>query len=659
MGNLPLRLKFLLVIIPSFLFATIFGCVLVYQFLSQAASASDVIALSKLAKVNSDLVHELQKERGMSAGFIGAKGQAFSDTLPSQQKLTDSQLSVFRTFVREHSLPPSFVDELRKATSQLDKLSSIRRDVSSLTISVADEVAYYTQLNALLLSIVDDTVKAGSDKKIAVDVAAFSAYLQMKERAGIERAILSSTFGQPGFKESAFTRFVTLVAEQNSFQKRFMALTDSSTLADYQTLLQQPAIAEVDKFRAIALSQNKQEISTQSPEAWFTASTKRIELMRNFEKMLSDKMISNTEALHQKLLNESWILAIVIISGVITAGFISFSIQKAISSGLSKIHQGMTTARKDFDLRLRIHLKSTDELGTVAVAFNEMMSDFERIITNVRASSKTLRHVVDKLDEHSTQINGDVAAGSSETEQVASAMTQMSSTVQEIANNAVQVSDASRNASQEAKKGNEEVLKTAKAMSDLAEEIEDAASAFRQLDGDIHGIVSVLEVINGIAEQTNLLALNAAIEAARAGDMGRGFAVVADEVRNLAQRSQSSTEDIRGMIERLKVGAVKALNAISKGQTMASDSVLEAQQAGRELHKIVTHVDLIESMNEQIAAATHQQSVVAEEVNRNAMKISDIYRNTQQIAEEFRELNVMLVDEAEKMSKEVSRFKVS
>ncbi|QVK23061.1 methyl-accepting chemotaxis protein [Shewanella dokdonensis] len=319
----------------------------------------------------------------------------------------------------------------------------------------------------------------------------------------------------------------------------------------------------------------------------------------------------------------------------------------------------MTTARKEFDLRQRIELHSSDELGTVASAFNEMMGDFERIITNVRASSKTLRQVVDTLNAHSSQINDDVAVGSSETEQVASAMTEMSSTVQEIANNAVQVSEASRLASQEAQKGNDEVLKTADAMADLAEEIEVAASAFKQLDNDIHGIVNVLEVISGIAEQTNLLALNAAIEAARAGDMGRGFAVVADEVRNLAQRSQSSTEDIRGMIERLKIGAVKALNAISKGQTMANNSVGEAQQAGKELHKIVDHVALIENMNEQIAAATHQQSVVAEEVNRNAMKISDIYRNTQQIATEFRELNVLLVDEADKMGKEVSRFRVS
>jgi len=658
-GNLPLRFKFLLVIVPSYLFAIIFGCVLVFQFLSQANSASQVIALSELAKVNSNLVHELQKERGMSAGFIGASGKAFADKLPEQQQSTDKALQAFRTFISSHELPASFANDLNEVNSQLSKLQTIRSQVSALTISVADEVAYYTHLNELLLSIVDDTVKAGSDKAIAVNAAAFSAYLQMKERAGIERAILSSTFGQQGFKDRVYTRFVTLVAEQSSFQQRFMALTNSAMLARYKTLLQQPAIAEVERYRTVAFNQQAAEIAKESPEAWFAASTKRIELMHDFEITLSDNLISETNLLHRQLLTQSWLLGSAMLSGVLLAGLLSLLVQRFISRGLHKIHLGMTTARKEFDLCQRIELYSTDELGSVAAAFNEMMTDFERIITNVRASSKTLLHVVDTLKAHSLQINDDVAVGSSETEQVASAMTEMSSTVQEIANNAVQVSDASRLASQEAQKGNDEVLKTADAMSELAQEIEIAATAFRQLDGDIHGIVNVLEVINGIAEQTNLLALNAAIEAARAGDMGRGFAVVADEVRNLAQRSQSSTEDIRNMIERLKRGAVKALEAISKGQSMANNSVTEAKQAGLELHKIVSHVALIESMNEQIAAATHQQSVVAEEVNRNAMKISDIYRNTQQIATEFQELNVLLVKEADKMGKEVSRFKVS
>ncbi|MFQ6370929.1 methyl-accepting chemotaxis protein [Shewanella sp. YIC-542] len=657
--NLPLRLKFLLVIVPSFLFAIVFGGMLVFQYLSQAQSANRVIALSDLAKVNSDLVHELQKERGMSAGYIGANGNAFADKLPTQRQLTDTKLQAFNDFIKHHVLPENFAAELTEVTHQLGKLTTIRSQVSALNITVKDEVDYYTQLNALLLSIVDDTVKAGGDKTIAIDAAAFSAYLLMKERAGIERAILSATFGREGFNGNAYTRFVTLVAEQNSFQQRFLALTSQKMRSRYTTLLQQPAVAEVERYRKVAFTQNARDIRLESPEAWFGASTKRIELMREFEQTLSKQLIDDTAALHQQLLTRSWGLGAIILGGILLAAVISLGIQRAIGKQLKNIHLGMTTARKEFDLTQRIEVASTDELGGVANAFNDMMSDFERIITNVRTSNKTLLQVVDSLNQHSSQLDDYVTEGTSETEQVASAMTEMSSTVQEIANNAIQVADASRDTSQKAKKGNDEVSATAHAMLALADEIEEAATAFRQLDSDIHGIVNVLEVISAIAEQTNLLALNAAIEAARAGDMGRGFAVVADEVRNLAQRSQSSTEDIRSIIERLKTGAVNALDAISKGQSMAKNSVIEAQNAGQELHEIVSHVEAIESMNEQIAAATHEQSVVAEEVNRNAMKISDIYRHTQGITAEFSELNHRLVNEADKMSEEVRKFNVS
>ena len=253
----------------------------------------------------------------------------------------------------------------------------------------------------------------------------------------------------------------------------------------------------------------------------------------------------------------------------------------------------------------------------------------------------------------------DVMEGHSEAEQVASAMTEMSATVAEIAANAVQASEASNAANSEAKAGNLEVGRTSKAIKELADDINGASQAINELDKEIHGIVVVLDVISSIAEQTNLLALNAAIEAARAGEMGRGFAVVADEVRSLAQRSQTSTADIKNMTDRLKSGASIAVKAMERGLAQAQTSVQEAEQAGVELKRIVEQVGIIDRMNEQIATATHEQSAVSEDVNRNALKISEIYLNTQRISDELRELTKALTFDAELMSKEVHKFTVN
>ncbi|MCB2551515.1 hypothetical protein KQ767_15760, partial [Listeria monocytogenes] len=98
----------------------------------------------------------------------------------------------------------------------------------------------------------------------------------------------------------------------------------------------------------------------------------------------------------------------------------------------------------------------------------------------------------------------------------------------------------------------------------LVDEIRDSGTSLDSLQQDVQSIVSVLGVIRSIAEQTNLLALNAAIEAARAGEAGRGLAVVADEVRALASRTQQSTQEIQGMIDRLQQGTNAAVAAMRR-----------------------------------------------------------------------------------------------
>jgi methyl-accepting chemotaxis protein len=658
-GNLTITKKLLLVTIPPILGSIIFGCAIVYNQYQLSNGLEQVQVLSKLTAVNSDLVHELQKERGMSAGFIGSNGQSFANNLATQRAATDEQISFFNDFVLNNTLPNIFSSQLTQLANDFSNLNTMRRRVNNLSVAVKEEVAFYSQLNKGLLAIVDQTAKEGGSQAIAIQAASFSAYLQMKERAGLERAALSSSFGHREFKPGMLLKFATLVSEQQSYEERFIALATLDVQDKYRQLTNSRAVKDVEALRKIAFSGDSDALSAQSAEEWFSISSARIELVRQFEKSLSGDLISQTEVELSAAKSLVYgILLIMLISGSLVL-YISMTVAKYMHNRLHYLHDSVTQAQTNFDLSIRIKGNSTDELGQLGNAFNQMMSDFEQVINRVRTNTGSLLKASEQMETCANAMQRDVAIGHSETEQVASAMTEMSSTVQEIALNAVKASEASAAANIEAKAGNVEVSKTGQSIHLLAEEIGEASKAINELDNDIHGIVNVLGVISGIAEQTNLLALNAAIEAARAGEMGRGFAVVADEVRSLAQRAQTSTEDIRDMTERLKKGAGVAVLAMEKGKAQAELSVKESEKAGQDLDRIVNEVGVIDAMNEQIAAATHEQSAVSEEVSRNAVKISEIYQNTQEIADQLSALNEALLSDANMMAQEVSKFKLS
>lgn len=211
-----------------------------------------------------------------------------------------------------------------------------------------------------------------------------------------------------------------------------------------------------------------------------------------------------------------------------------------------------------------------------------------------------------------------------EIEQLASAMNEMATTAIEVANSTQGAASAAQEADDRTQEGYQVVRDTTSAIHALSERIDQAVEEVLGLKCATSNIERILEVINDIADQTNLLALNAAIEAARAGESGRGFAVVADEVRSLAQRTQKSTNEISGMIEQLQVGTNAVSEAMTESKNTAVDAVEKAQLADGSLQKVHSSIKYITDMNIQIASAAEEQSIVADEINQNTLKIKDL-----------------------------------
>ncbi|MGB4072348.1 MAG: methyl-accepting chemotaxis protein [Pseudomonas sp.] len=310
------------------------------------------------------------------------------------------------------------------------------------------------------------------------------------------------------------------------------------------------------------------------------------------------------------------------------------------------------------DLTRRLDESREDELGDLARGFNRFIGGQRSLISDVLATSERLRAAVGQVAQVVENTAGRSGQQQEMTDMVATAVHEMGLTVQEIARNASSAAHASQSARDEAQQARKVVGQSISQIEKMSADIGGAASAVSELATQVASIDQVLAVIRGISEQTNLLALNAAIEAARAGEMGRGFAVVADEVRTLASRTQSSTDEIQQMIQRLKQGAETAVSSMHAGQAATGTGVESSQRTGQSLGAITDQIERISDMNTQVAAATEEQSSVTEEINRNVQGIADLAHATAGEVQVCREDCQTLRGLADDLAKQMGSFRL-
>lgn len=333
--------------------------------------------------------------------------------------------------------------------------------------------------------------------------------------------------------------------------------------------------------------------------------------------------LSNQQVKTQQLISfvATFILIMMIILGRLFGTHFLLNRLLILKQHLQNVSQGDFSQKIDEE-------ESDNEVDQTIQAYNQMLKNVSDMISGVCVAADNIVSGAQQASNSLGETEQGVHQQNAAIEKIVTAMQHLKTAQQKASDSTSESSSLANNAQTQAQTGQQVVTETVTVINQIAAKTDQASSVMNELDNESQQVGQVLEVITSIAEQTNLLALNAAIEAARAGEQGRGFAVVADEVRTLAQRTQESTQEIKGIIDRLQNQAKAGVTVIQETKQETDNSVRFASDASSALSNIVNGISGIYKMSENIADAVKSQSQATGELDNNVSSISGVALQT-------------------------------
>ncbi|WP_345792654.1 nitrate- and nitrite sensing domain-containing protein [Thauera sp. JM12B12] len=370
------------------LFAIVIAAVLFYaitdvmtQWTTRNAMARGVQYSQLSVQINA-VVHELQKERGLSAGFIGSRGGRFKAELATQQQDSDkvrAALDAWLAGTERQTLGGQIEKALAEAQTRMAELQAVRSRVNGLSIPGPESFNYFTGTIERLITVINIAASAAEEVELSRGMNAYLMFVLAKEQAGRERASVNGLFAANAAADLALhRRIITILTAQDTYLSTFRSLAAQEWQDALQRVLDSEPGRETARLRQIALDRMEQGEFGVEPASWFATITRKIDLMKVEEDRFAAALMNRAQMLNADSSTQLALSIAMTIAVLIAAALFGLQVTGLLRGLRGNAEAAHRIAQGRLDEKIEVHHQN--ELGEIEGALAEVQTNLHAMI---------------------------------------------------------------------------------------------------------------------------------------------------------------------------------------------------------------------------------------------------------------------------------------